>query len=103
MPRRIHPFLTSALLVLYAGTMLLGQALHQLSGCDHHDGHSSEHAASDRPDTDGLSANDDDDHHDADSCPICQFHTQAQLGAPVAEICWHMLEGRDLAAEGYVG
>jgi hypothetical protein len=82
--------------------MLLGQALHQVAGCDHSTGSWHEHVVVDRPDGDGFSENEN-DHHDADSCPICQFHTQAQHAASVVDVCWHGLPGRELLADAYVG
>ncbi len=98
MRRRVRFFLTSSLLLLYAGTMLLGQSLHQLAGCEHHDGAFRQPAHDAHSAGQGVSAGDD-DHHDAASCPICQFHTQAQFKAPAAEVCWQTFACRDLLQE----
>ena len=109
MLRRFRAYVAGAMLVLYAGTMLLGQSLHTLLQCEHRlatrgciafeSGH--EHRA------DGLgggvsltgneisllSSADADGDHAAD-CPICRFHSQGQLSAPPsAAIAWLLLPG----------
>ncbi len=100
MRRQVKPLLTSSLLLLYAGTMLLGQALHQWSGCGHHSADSGAHTAAHASDVESVSAIVDE--HDAASCAICQFHTQAQLAAPAVAVCWQSLECRDLPSQAYL-
>lgn len=100
MRRRSQAILTHALLVLYAGTMLLGQGLHRLACCGHSDeqGHlvdsasehvecpaaTAEHALS--PNDAGVSAKDAHNEHPAD-CLICKFYSLGQVVPPAVGLC----------------
>ncbi len=111
MRARIKKQLASAWLALYASTMLFGQALHALPGCEHHhvggsqigDRHgaaSRDHAGHDRawqPSEVALAAREsggpgaqawsaDDERTSSDDCPICRFHSQAQFVAGPATL-----------------
>jgi hypothetical protein len=70
------------MLVLYSGMMLLGQSLHSLMGCEHDHGPA---GISGSAETRGSGEQfpavvaGAQHVHDADNCPICQFHAQGQL------------------------
>jgi hypothetical protein len=103
MRKRLKPAFVYPLLVLYAGTMLSGQALHQIAGCDHdHAAHAGEHDDAEHSETSSPSAYGAKE-DGAGACPICRFHAQAQFGNPVVEAMGPSLECYCLAAETYVG
>ena len=91
MARHLKPIVASGMLVLYAGMMLLGQSLHSLMGCEHDHvpagfaGPTESRATGERSPT---VVGGEQHLHDADGCPICQFHAQGQLAPslPVSEL-----------------
>jgi hypothetical protein len=91
MARHLKPFVVSGMLVLYSGMMLAGQSLHALMGCVHDHGPAglsgSTEARASGEQSPAVVAGE--QHlHDADCCPICQFHAQGQLAPslPVSEL-----------------
>lgn len=97
MSRRVRIWLVVSVLSQYACTMLLGQALHSLAGCDHHADDVHEAVLAGQP-AEGLATDSGDEHHDADSCPICQCHFLAQQPASTAMPRWSELPGREFFA-----
>lgn len=80
--------------MIYAAIMLLGQGLHQWCGCDHDD-HAEPVQAGAHASVDGSAAGDcqcvavsarGHAAHDADTCPICQFHHQGQFSQPALAV-----------------
>ncbi len=90
--RFVHRLLVYLALSAYGATALVGQGLHELLDCHHHefpvcqcghghDGHDQLH--SDRVDVDYVVLEEHNADHalDDDDCAICQFHAQGQLNS----------------------
>lgn len=84
---RIKPILVAAVVALYAGTMLLGQSLHVLLGCEHlagsveQGGHNHDIEKSAACDNSSGPALSEIDHEHPADCPVCQFHSQGQISS----------------------
>jgi len=88
MLRRLKPLVACGMLVLYAGMMLLGESLHGLLGCEHAHGPTAVATSVNESPTEGsvpAVAASVEDEHDADACPLCQFHAQGQLAPNIGE------------------
>jgi hypothetical protein len=91
MARHLKPVFACGMLVLYTGMMLLGPSLHSVMGCEHDHvpagltGPAESRASSEQ--SLAIVAGEQDG-HDADGCPICQFQAHGQLAPslPTSEL-----------------